>query len=468
MVPEDEGPVGFALSGRLQLPTATVDNPLGQPNPAWELAAIVDKRFLDDKALLAANVGYRGGPSLNVGSSAVLDDYVSFRTGTAYDFTSNLALSAELVGAYGLAANDDPELVFPLEAMFGAHFSTDDTTLHVGFGPGLTDGVGTPDWRAVIGLDFVGKNDPDTDGDGLADSVDVCPSEPEDVDGVRDDDGCIDAPTTVRLAVVDDRGEPVEGAVLTLAPADGEPVEGAQHTLEPGAFTARVTAEGFDDGELAFEVGPAEPDKELTVTLAPHVGTVKITVVDGEGAALPDARVFVRGEEVGKGSHEASHRIGLLKVGARLQGFKPARVETTLAKDEVAEFQLRMEPSKASLSGDRIEIKESVFFDSGKASIQDRSFALLDEIAGILADNVIITKVGVEGHTDTRGAAASNKALSQERADAVKAYLVGKGIDADRIEATGYGEERPVDEANTAAAHEKNRRVDFVVLERAE
>ena len=84
-------------------------------------------------------------------------------------------------------------------------------------------------------------------------------------------------------------------------------------------------------------------------------------------------------------------------------------------------------------------------------------------MTGVQACALPISKadVGIEGHTDNVGNAAANQALSARRAEAVKAYLVGKGIAADRLTATGYGQERPVADNSTINGRAENRRVDF-------
>ena len=73
-------------------------------------------------------------------------------------------------------------------------------------------------------------------------------------------------------------------------------------------------------------------------------------------------------------------------------------------------------------------------------------------------------KIRVEGHTDDRGADDVNKALSQQRAQAVVDYLIGRGIEADRLEAVGFGEERPMSSNRTASGRRKNRRVEFKIV----
>jgi len=115
------------------------------------------------------------------------------------------------------------------------------------------------------------------------------------------------------------------------------------------------------------------------------------------------------------------------------------------------------------LEGDHITVGETILFETGKAAIDARSNDLLDAVADILKASAGITRLTVEGHTDSTGDAAFNKQLSQDRADAVKAYLIGKGIAADRLASVGYGAEKPITSNDTEAGRARNRRVEFTV-----
>lgn len=70
-------------------------------------------------------------------------------------------------------------------------------------------------------------------------------------------------------------------------------------------------------------------------------------------------------------------------------------------------------------------------------------------------------KVSIEGHTDNTGKPEANQKLSENRSAAVKTYLVGKGINADRLSTKGYGADQPIEDNKTAAGKAKNRRVEF-------
>ncbi len=115
------------------------------------------------------------------------------------------------------------------------------------------------------------------------------------------------------------------------------------------------------------------------------------------------------------------------------------------------------------LEGDRIEVGETILFETGKANVDKASTDLLDAVADILKVTPGITKLTIEGYTDSTGDAAFNTQLSQDRADAVRTYLAGKGVDAARLESKGFGAESPIASNDTEEGRAKNRRVEFKV-----
>ena len=120
---------------------------------------------------------------------------------------------------------------------------------------------------------------------------------------------------------------------------------------------------------------------------------------------------------------------------------------------------------------EKINISDKIYFDTGKATIQAKSFPLLDAVAGVLKSQDRIKKLSIEGHTDDVGDDKKNKDLSQQRAESVREYLIKAGVAADRLTATGWGEGKPAlaidglkGKALTAARTD-NRRVEFLISE---
>ena len=123
------------------------------------------------------------------------------------------------------------------------------------------------------------------------------------------------------------------------------------------------------------------------------------------------------------------------------------------------------EPPRVVVTAKKLELLDTVYFQTGKAVITPASYGLLDEVAAALKNHSEIKQVRVEGHTDSLGNPAFNEDLSQRRAEAVRAYLVAKGTEADRLEAKGYGPKQPIAPNDTATGREKNRRVEFNIPE---
>jgi OmpA-OmpF porin, OOP family len=106
----------------------------------------------------------------------------------------------------------------------------------------------------------------------------------------------------------------------------------------------------------------------------------------------------------------------------------------------------------------------SIEFETGSANIRSSSYKTLNEIfeSAVVAEGL---KVGVYGHTDDKGSDEVNVPLSRERAEAVKAYLMKKGLKTNRIESDGFGSTKPIADNNTEAGRSKNRRVEIVLGE---
>ncbi|MGZ6125482.1 MAG: OmpA family protein [Myxococcales bacterium] len=114
---------------------------------------------------------------------------------------------------------------------------------------------------------------------------------------------------------------------------------------------------------------------------------------------------------------------------------------------------------------DRIEVKQQIHFQPNRAVILSDSYDVLKEVAQALRE-APIGQVRIEGHTDNVGKRSENLRLSQDRADAVKEYLVKEGVASVRLKSVGYGQKRPIASNSSRAGRTLNRRVEFRIEDR--
>ena len=107
-------------------------------------------------------------------------------------------------------------------------------------------------------------------------------------------------------------------------------------------------------------------------------------------------------------------------------------------------------------------VSRDILFEVNSYTLKPSSYESLDKIATMLLAHPELS-INIEGHTDTDGSLKSNQTLSENRATAVKKYLISKNVPASNLMSVGYGEEKPVDSANTTDAKALNRRVEFVL-----
>ena len=413
----DKAPLRIAAGARLFLPTGTVDSPLAARNTGYELAVILDRPI--GPLNFAVNLAHRGGPDTSLENVRVNDFFV-FRTGVAFTPIEEFGLSGEFAGSVTYAAPVNNPAGHPVEWLAGAWARpVTDFVLRAGVGGALTSGIGAPAYRVIFGLGYEPRTpiEPDTDKDGIIDKLDACPLEP----GLPEFDGCPDR---------DGDGIPDKDDACPDEPGvpefDGCPDPRQQATIR---LVHGETGDPLDIGKLKLS-GPQD---------ARWAGTVQLSLD------------LFPGDYIAEGS------------GA---GFETTTV--TFSIDEAPkEVLIEMTPKKSRIkvSRDKVELNETINFDTGKASIQPSSFALLDEVVQFLNDYPEVKKLMIEGHTDDVGRAAYNLDLSKRRAAAVKQYFMDKGIDESRLDSEGFGMERPVDPAKTSAARAKNRRVDLLIEE---
>ncbi len=459
-------PVGLAVTGRLGLPTSTVSSALGAGRLSYEVGLVVDKTLVDDKLLLAANVGQRGQPGVQL-ENLTWDDQLYARLGAGYSVTERSGLSLEFA-SHSTWTDLGTEAARPIEGLLGGwrgFGSEGQWVLRGGLGTGLNGGVGAPKYRLVMGLGYEPSRNPDRDEDGILDADDDCPTEAEDFDGVLDADGCPE-PTVVTFLAVTEDGKRIRRAEWSLSGVDGK--NGDTVELYGGPHPFAVAAQGFD-GEAGQVQVEDVLEQTIEIELVALPGSVVVRAVDPDGQPLDAVfRVKSTGDSELPMGESVELPPGAYELIVTAPGYRPVGRKVRIESEAEALVEVELVPSKAEVTQERIEIRESVYFETGKDVIKTESYGLLDDVAAIVVAHPELTSIRIEGHTDSRGGSADNLDLSQRRADSVKRYLMEQGVEADRLEAVGYGEERPLDARNTPSAWAKNRRVDFFVAGRSD
>lgn len=466
-----DGGLGAALNVRLMLPTATVDAPLGAHGFGWELAAIADAE-LGEKMILAANLGTRGVPKVEL-ENVTWGSQLFFRAGAGYLLSDNAGLSLDLAGNFTYADISNGAAL-PMEALVGGWGRLGDSNLVLrgGVGTGLTGGIGAPKFRAVFALGYEPPRGGDKDGDGIYDVSDACIDVPEDKDTYEDSDGCPEA-TVVTFKFVDEENKPVGGVAFNATAGDTS-LDGTESnnsgSFAAGAGALKGTAEGYQPFEQSFTVPDGQPI-EVVQKLAYIPGKVTVKVQTEDGKPVPGATWFVDNADRGdasSGTANADLKPGPHVIAAAAPGFLKDSAKVGVKAGETTEVTIILKPTKVDVQKERIDLRDSVYFELDKDIIKPESYQLLKDVAKTMNEYPEILVVRIEGHTDSRGDAEYNQDLSDRRAKAVREFLIKEGVAPERLVAFGYGESKPLVQGENDAAWAKNRRVDFFIEKRSD
>lgn len=267
----------------------------------------------------------------------------------------------------------------------------------------------------------------DTDGDGVDDSADKCPRRagPASREGCPardlDEDGVEDSVDACpRLAgVLERKGCPLEDV-------DRDGVEGAADKCpeEAGPPSREGCPEKDEDKDGVPDAVDACPQEEGFDSLR------GCPERDSDSDSVSDHRDNCPREPGPKDN----------------QGCHPRQKQLVIIRPE------------------RLELLERIVFMPGMAILNPQSLPVLDNVARVLIAHPELGRVQVESHTDNRGDPDTDRTLTQVRAEMVRAYLIGQGVTADRLEARGFGQERPIQSNETSQGRAANRRTDLVLL----
>lgn len=260
------------------------------------------------------------------------------------------------------------------------------------------------------------KRDGDRDGDGILDSVDRCPDDPEDKDGFEDADGC------------PERDNDRDGV---LDPDDGCPM-------------VPEDKDGFEDADGCPENDNDRDGLLDPVDKCPNDPEDKDGFEDDDGCPDKD-----------------NDQDGFLDPDDKC----PLEPET---KNGYADDDGCPDEQQVRVVGDEIILDDRIHFWTNSAKIRPVSYSLLERLAKVIRDNPTYKHISIQGHTDERGPEWFNEKLSEDRAQSVLEFLVDHGIERGRLSAEGFGSSRPLVDRKSERAWFMNRRVEFKVTREVE
>ena len=187
-------------------------------------------------------------------------------------------------------------------------------------------------------------------------------------------------------------------------------------------------------------------------------------VVDAMHADQKDAVAHTSAELARNKTELAAQGAALTTQGVALQNETARREEAEKRAAQAAADLSKFASVKQEPRGMVITLSGSVLFASAKSDLLPAAQMKLNDVANALTKEDPISKMVVEGHTDSQGQPSYNQDLSQRRAQAVRDYLVTRGIASDRITAQGFGSTRSVADNTSQEGRANNRRVEIVVL----
>jgi outer membrane protein OmpA-like peptidoglycan-associated protein len=406
------GPATLAIGAQLYLPTGSRTSFTGDGKV----------RFVPHVLLAGRNGRFDYSARLGLAFRAQHDEIAGVPFGSEIAFALSAGVSAldhrllfgpELSGSTTLVDGSAfKKATTPVELLFGLHYQPKDFRTGIGIGPGLSRGLGSPTVRVVAMLEWAPSADSDRDHDGVFDVDDACPDLP----------GAMNA-------------DPAKNGCPILADRDQDGVPDAQDACPelvgvPSSDPEKNGCPLSDDRD-----GDGVPD---SVDECPDVPGVPSAVpqfngcpadIDADGILNPlDACPTIP---------------GVSDPDPLVNGCPLARIEKN-----------------------QIIITQRIEFEFESATLLASSVPVLTAVLDIMRGHPELGIVLVEGHTDSIGAAAYNKGLSERRAQSVRTWLVEHGVARARLLDAGFGLERPIDTNGTPEGRQRNRRVEFHIIER--
>ena len=452
-------PIQVGLGSRFYFPTAGSDSLAGEGKPRVMPQAAVSGHIGEEHAFIyTASFGWMARGPENPHT-------LTYGAGVGGSFFDDVfQVQAELFGSTLLT--DQPALrtdrivleaptTTSLELLGGAKLRVvRGLTFGAAAGPGLTDGIGTPTVRALgmIGWAPVPERDrsqEDDDADGVLNGVDACKSEKGEANDDPAKNGCPPG---------DRDGDTVPDTLDACPSLKGRPNADLTRNGCPSDYDRDGIADSVDACPNQRGVASIDPQRNG----CPGDLDTDLDGIADKSDACPKDKGS-RNEDPAKNGCPTKDGDG----DGILDAFDACPNERGLP--DLADRTHHGCPKQVRVTTGEIVILRQVTFKLGQSSLDQTvdpvSDELLTEVRDVILQHPEIEKIEVQGHADDTGTAEFNQSLSQQRADAVRRWLTQRGIDAKRLTARGYGSTVPIATNQTDDGRQKNRRVQFAIVQ---
>lgn len=429
-------PFGLAITPFITLPTGDASRMLGEGRVTAGLTGSYEIDLAWLRMALNGGWHYRGGGEA-LGTK--VRNGFPLAIGFSRDIDDQINLSLELHGEAYESANNRRFAGNPFELnLVGRYKLTRDIVLIAGGGPGVTSGVGSPDFRLFAGANY------------------------------RPVKLAVPPPSTgdLRVMVQDQAGQPLEAEIGLEGPElrVGSTANGvfALNNLSPGTYHVRASRPDYETGMAQVVVTPGKI-AGITVVLYQPPTELTIIVLDKDNGQHLDSEIVIN-------PGQADENIIPNPGGEYSIETEPGKVTFTAAAEgyEAVMTTAQAEPHKnvtvTVMLRKKIEQTGRIFFAYDSAELRPESNPALDNVVAKIK-MLKPARLIIEGHCSGEGTEEYNLDLSRKRAETVREYLIGKGVSQNILEVQAFGKSRPIATNDTEEGRERNRRVEFIIEE---
>jgi len=427
--------IGLAAAPYGTFPTGDETRFLGEGRVTGGGTVMLEHDFRVLNVGLNGGYLYRGDADL---SRVNVGDAWKLGAGISREWDFGLSFSVEYWSSWFDSGSVDRFQANPMEVMGTVRYRFGSRGPRVigGGGAGGTSGVGCPAYRLLAGVDYY-----------------YC--RPEATEG------------TLRVRVIDENGDKIESGLRIKGPLEMDTNTNSRghwkQKVEPGQYEVTAFKPGYssDTGEGIVELSTTT---EITLVIKKIPTSLTIIVIDKyTGERLDSKVIFDQGTDnelvwmLPEGEKTEEWKPGSHKLIASSPGYETKFTSCTVIENQenVVKIELR-----------HIIVKIGrIYFDFDSDVIRKNSYPVLDDVAKQILALPKFKRIIIEGHCSSEGTDEYNMDLSTRRAQAVKNYLVKKGIDAAVLQIEPYGESRPIATNENEEGRAQNRRVEFIIEE---